>query len=199
MNMDLGFLCNEDGRAQDLYARIRPLLTRGTNPLEEREAEQLGHAITAVRELCKKLDAFKIPNSLSHLDYRPDNFFVEDEQIRIIDWADVAITHPFMALCRTLDFLENYATDKISFDGISDVTDQTRDEMRDAYLACFTELLPSEKLSESFALARKVFDLFYFYYVAGQIQLIEADTPHSDLLNHLLCSRARILIQQAEN
>lgn len=196
-DMSLDFLCNRDGRADSLFAKIAPLLTSGLQPLDEGQMKELESAIEEARRQCDELAGLGIPDALSHLDYRPDNFFVEDGRIRIIDWADVAITHPFMAMCRTLDFLDHYSNELVSLDGVDSITEETRNGMRDAYLSCFREFADPAKLLEAFETARSVFRLFYFYYVAGQIQWIEPGTPHGNLLHFLLCSRARMLIREA--
>lgn len=197
-DMNHDFLCNKDGKAQALLAKIAPLLSSGPLPLDTKQVRALNSAFSVAHRKCEELQAFGIPDSFSHLDYRPDNFFVENGQVKIIDWADVAITHPFMAMCRTLDFLEHFKRTKAVPGDIRNVDVEDVNNMLEAYLDRFSEFVPPEKLQEAFACARSVYTLFYLLYVAGQLQLIEPGTPQADLLQHLLCSRALALIEQAK-
>ncbi|HKJ18089.1 MAG TPA: phosphotransferase [Xanthomonadales bacterium] len=194
-NMNLDFLCNTDGRSQDLFESSVALLQEGQNALTDDDLDLFRSSVLEIHESCRELECFEIPDSLSHLDFRPDNLFVEDGRYFVIDWADVAITHPFMALCRTLDFFEHYMNEDMALDGHDHIDQEVVNSMKDAYLANFVGFQPHEKLEEAFRIAYSIYPLFYFYYVAGQIRLIEPGSPHSDLLVHLLKSRARILIR----
>lgn len=193
--MDLDYLREENGRADALYAEVVPLLSGGLQPLNDEDISRLREAITAARALCDRLAEYKIPDSLSHLDYRPDNFFIEDGKCNIIDWADVAITHPFMAMCRTLDFLDRHASEDSAPQAIGPVDQAMKDSMRDAYLSEFTKILPGTALHEAFDCALKVYPHFFFFYLASQCRIIEAGTPQSEILQSLLKARAIDLIR----
>lgn len=193
--MDLDYLREENGRAEALYVEVEPLLLGGLQPFDGEDIARLGEAITAKRALCDSLAEYKIPDSLSHLDYRPDNFFIEDGKCKIIDWADVVIAHPFMAMCRTLDFLDRHADESSAPEAIGLVDQAMKDSMRDAYLTAFSKILPDAALHEAFNCARKVYPLFFFFYLASQCRIIEAGTPQSDILQSLLKARAIDLIK----
>ncbi len=197
INMNLGFLRNEGEESDALMEEAVALLQTGQNALGAEELNAFREAVARVREKCVQLEDYGIPDCLSHLDYRPDNFFVEDGDHKVIDWADVAITHPFMALCRTLDFFEHYMSEEIALDGVDRVDQQLIIEIKDAYLSNFTGFHPAVNLQEAFKTAEAVFPLLYFFYVALQIRMIEPGSPHSDLLIHLLKARARILARSA--
>ena len=197
MNRNLEFLCNADGSANAQATGAVPVLKGGKVPLVDEELKNLEKAFALARDECKKLQAYEIPDSFSHLDYRPDNFFVEDNVVKIIDWADVAIAHPFMSLCRTIDYLELYTQEGESLEGFETLSREHLEEMQSAYLKEFEKFESIERLNEAFNIARKVFTLFYFHYLIDQLQVVEAGTPHGQRLQFLLCGQARKMIAQA--
>ena len=197
-NRNLDFLCNRDDRANPQATSMVPVLKGGKTPLDDAELKSLEKAFASARDECEKLESFDIPDSFSHLDYRPDNFFVENNTIKIIDWADVAITHPFMAFCRTLEYLAPFAKQGENLEGFESLSEENLEEMRAAYLESFKHLGSEDGLRQAFDCAQKVFTLFYFHYLADQLQVIELATPHGQRLQFLLCGQARKLIGQSK-
>ncbi|ANH37890.1 hypothetical protein I601_1454 [Nocardioides dokdonensis FR1436] len=86
-------------RIPDLYA-----------DLVERIAPELGDvaaparaAVPLVRDLCAELAATGLPDTLQHDDLHDAQVFVRDGRVRILDWGDACLTHPFLTLAVTLD------------------------------------------------------------------------------------------------
>jgi hypothetical protein len=57
-------------------------------------------------ELCAELDAYSIPESIQHDDLHMANVYVRDGRLRILDWGDSSVAHPFTSLVVTFRFLE---------------------------------------------------------------------------------------------
>lgn len=51
--------------------------------------------------LCEELAQYQIPETLNHCDFQENNMLYDKQtgDINIIDWGEVAITHPFFSLC----------------------------------------------------------------------------------------------------
>ncbi len=196
--MDLAYLRDEDGRAGRLVERMIPVLAEDPEPFDAEEIGKLQDAIAASRPWCDELQRFDIPDSLAHLDFRPGNFFVEKDKCRVIDWADVAVTHPFMALCRTLDFFEQHGSGEFIDPQADPLDEEVMDAVREAYLSAFSGNLQQPDLGKAFESARAVFPLFWFLYTAAQCQIIEPRSPQGDILRNLAKVKARNLISRHE-
>lgn len=194
--MDHGYLNNDDGHLEQLLGQVEPQLREDPMPFGPQELGRLREAIVAAGDASRALSDFDIPDSLTHLDFRPDNFFLEDGKCRVMDWADVAISHPFMTLCQTLDFFESHETrERRSLDA-RPIEEAQKDAMEAAYLSAFSNLLPEDKLVDAFQQARAVFPLFWFLYLAARTCIIEARTPQWNNINSLLKKRAKRLIER---
>lgn len=194
--MDHGYLINDDGRLEQLLGQVEPQLREDPMPFGPQELGHLRDAIAAAGDASRALSDFEIPDSLTHLDFRPDNFFLEDGKCRVMDWADVAISHPFMMLCQTLDFFESYKTGERQSLNVQPVEETQKGAMEAAYLSAFSDLLPEDKLLDAFEQARAVFPLFWFLYLASQACIIEARTPQWNNINSLLKKKAMRLIER---
>lgn len=192
--MDEGFLLNDDGRLETLLSEAEPLLASGPNRWDQERLGRLGKAVSAAGRAARALSGYGIPDSLCHLDFRPDNFFLEDGSCRVIDWADVAISHPFMAFCQTLEYFERREREKTLRASDQPVDEALRSEMKSAYLSAFEACLPRHRLEAAFEQARAVFPLFWFLYLTSRTGLFEAHTPQWDNLNSLLSKTASQLV-----
>jgi hypothetical protein len=59
-------------------------------------------------ELCEELAQHQIPSSIQHDDLHYNNLFVDGDQLRILDWGDSSISHPFVSLVVPLRFLREF-------------------------------------------------------------------------------------------
>jgi aminoglycoside phosphotransferase (APT) family kinase protein len=74
--------------------------------LEPDELEQLAAFAPRLTELCDELAASGIPETVQHDDLHHANVFERDGQMRVLDWGDSVISHPFASLFVTFRFLE---------------------------------------------------------------------------------------------
>jgi Phosphotransferase enzyme family len=94
-----------DLRVAKLPARYEDLL-RHDLPLESDEIRRLRRFAPRFRELCKELDAHMVPETVQHDDLHGANLYVQGQQLRLLDWGDASISHPFASLVVTFRFLE---------------------------------------------------------------------------------------------
>jgi hypothetical protein len=93
-----------DLRVPTLPARYEGLLRRNL-PLEPEEILRLREFGTRFADSCDQLAALGIPESVQHDDLHAANIYTRD-RLRILDWGDSSISHPFMSLVVTYRFLE---------------------------------------------------------------------------------------------
>jgi hypothetical protein len=196
-DMGLDFLLGRNGEADALYAEAEPLLSSGKAALDSQEMSDLQTAIDSARRDCKALEKFGIPECLTHLDYRPDNWYFEAGKCRVMDWADVALTHPFMGMCGTLSFLDTHGTGEPGLSNAEAVDPALRKRMAESYLSAFESLGTPELLAEALERAYPVYALFRLYWVARELRYVESQGPHYLEMRNLLKATARTLIAAA--
>lgn len=131
-----------DMRVATLPARFDDLLQREL-PLEREEVDRLRAFAHRFAELCSELRAYDVSETVQHDDLHMSNVYTQGEHLRVLDWGDSSISHPFASLVVTFRFLE-------------EVTELPPDDpwfarLRDAYLE------PSGRdLEGVFALATRV-------------------------------------------
>jgi hypothetical protein len=131
-----------DLRLAGLPDRFEELLRREL-PLDADELERLrGFAPTYAR-LCEELAARAVPETIQHDDLHHANLYAQADRLRVLDWGDASISHPFASLLVTFRFLEEKLPPGDPWFG----------RLRDAYLEPWGT--PAE-LAETFALAMTV-------------------------------------------
>jgi hypothetical protein len=75
-------------------------------PLEADEIGRLRAFGPRFAELCAELAAHGVPDTLQHDDLHMGNLYVGGERLRVLDWGDSSISHPFASLVVTFRFLE---------------------------------------------------------------------------------------------
>jgi Phosphotransferase enzyme family len=131
-----------DLRVATLPARYEDLLQHDL-PIDSDEIEQLRTFAPRFAELCGELAAHGIPETVQHDDLHAANVYAQGERLRILDWGDASISHPFMSLVVTFRFLEE--TNRLP------PTDPWFARLRDAYLEPW-----GRGLADAFALAIRV-------------------------------------------
>jgi Ser/Thr protein kinase RdoA (MazF antagonist) len=101
------------------------------------ETRQLRGLAPRLRAMCAELAAYQIPQTLVHGDLHGDNVAARDGHTLVFDWTDACLSHPFFDLMTTL---------------FADEATQT--QLWRAYLDCFSEYEPPERLLAAWALAR---------------------------------------------
>jgi hypothetical protein len=131
-----------DLRVEALPERYEDLVRRDL-PLDPDEVHTLREFAPRFAELCAELAAREIPASVQHDDLHYANVYAQGEQLRVLDWGDSSISHPFMSLFETFRFLE----------GVNELrpSDPWFGRLRDAYLEPW-----GRGLEETFDLALRV-------------------------------------------
>jgi hypothetical protein len=135
-----------DRRLAVLPAQYRDLLAR-LDWLDEKIRRRLDEAAAPVDEMCERLAAYGIPETIQHDDLHDAQVFVgPDGGYRILDWGDAVISHPFMTLAVTLDGVIQWGPDDV--EGSVDVA-----PYQDAYLGVWGD---PESLAPAGHLARRL-------------------------------------------
>jgi hypothetical protein len=88
-----------------LPARYDAMLERDL-PLERDEIDRLRVFAPRFADLCGELAARGIPATIQHDDLHMANVYADGDRLRILDWGDSSISHPFASLVVTFRFLE---------------------------------------------------------------------------------------------
>lgn len=190
---DLGLqvLQAADGRVGSLLDGVMPLLSKGKGALRKEEQRSLLKTFSAKRGDMAELEALGIPETLAHLDFRPDNFFEFGGDYRIMDWSDIAITHPFFSLAFLLKFLARHGTGYPGFPGAEKVEKNAADEIARRYLQEFRDLLAMDRLERALALAQSIYPLVEFLNLADKCRHLESGGLRHSMLAGMLKARAR--------
>ena len=93
-----------DLRVASLPARYEELLQRDL-PLDCDEVVHLHRFAPRFAQLCDELAAYDVPETVQHDDLHMANVYVDGERLRLLDWGDTSISHPFASLVVTFRFL----------------------------------------------------------------------------------------------
>jgi hypothetical protein len=94
-----------DLRAETWAARYDDLAAREL-PLEPDEVEALRAYAPRFAELAEELAAAGVPASVQHDDLHHMNVYGGGGALRVVDWGDASVSHPFGSLVVTFRFLE---------------------------------------------------------------------------------------------
>jgi len=94
-----------DLRVAALPERYAMLLSREL-PLEPAEIDALRAFEPRFAELCAEVSAESPGDTIQHDDLHVNGVFVRGDELRIMDWGDASIGHPFASLVVTFRFLE---------------------------------------------------------------------------------------------
>jgi hypothetical protein len=94
-----------DLRVPTLPARYERFL-HGELPLEQDEIRRLREFAPRFAELCAELVAHDVPDTIQHDDLHHANVYSEGNKLRLLDWGDSSVAHPFFSLVVTFRFLE---------------------------------------------------------------------------------------------
>ena len=94
-----------DLRVQTLAERFEELVRRDL-PLAEAEVRRLRGFASRFGDLCQELGTAGIPDTIQHDDLHHKNLYQRDGRLRVLDWGDSSISHPFASLVATFRFLE---------------------------------------------------------------------------------------------
>jgi hypothetical protein len=90
-----------------LPVRYADLLDRDL-PLEPDERGRLAAFSPLLEQLCTELCAARLPVTVQHDDLHMGSAYERYKRLRILDWGDSSISHPFFSLVVTFRFLEEH-------------------------------------------------------------------------------------------
>ena len=133
---------------EPLLADVDTLRIGQTPGLTRSQYERLLGLTPRVAELCERLAAYRIPETINHGDLTDGNVFVGDSGPVFIDWGDACVSHPFYSLRTVLVSAE------ISLD-LEENSPQLH-PLRDAYLKPWTPYASRADLLEALDLAGRL-------------------------------------------
>ena len=110
---------------------------------EDRRGARRSRGGAAGPQRISELATHDVPETIQHDDLHLANLYAQGERLRVLDWGDSSISHPFASLVVTFRFLEE--TNKLT------PTDPWFARLRDAYLEPW-----GPGLADAFALAIRV-------------------------------------------
>jgi hypothetical protein len=159
--------CVPDLRVAVLPARYEDLLRREL-PLESDEIDRLRSFAPRFAELCGELATHGPPPTIQHDDLHGANVYAQSDRLRVLDWGDSSIGHPFTSLGVTFRFLDE--VNKLP------PADPWFARLRDAYLEPW-----GRGLGDAFALAIQVGAFAHaFAWKRQRDHLREAEWPAFD-------------------
>jgi Phosphotransferase enzyme family len=140
----------------DMAAHAEELLALGTPdhrlavlPAKAAEIPELGDELPLIEDLCARLAAFGIPDTIQHDDLHDAQIFLRDGRPVVFDWGDSCVTHPFLSMSVTLEGVIGWGLDDVQ--GSEDLT-----AYRDAYLGAFELYPPPDELNEALDVALRL-------------------------------------------
>ena len=94
-----------DLRLAALPARYANFL-RHDLPLDPDEVQRLRRFAPRFEELCSDLAAAGVPETIQHDDLHDANLYAQGDRLRVLDWGDSSVAHPFFSLVVTFRFLD---------------------------------------------------------------------------------------------
>jgi hypothetical protein len=130
---------------ESLISQENMLLSDG---LTKEELTQLRSLQPSLIDLCMKLAAFGIPETIEHGDFHDNNVLIDDKRITVNDWGDATITHPFFSGVSWLESAKrNHGFDE------QHVYYQ---KSLNAYLSVWSDFGNIAELSKAFELAKRI-------------------------------------------
>ena len=77
-------------------------------PLEPDERDRLATSLPLLEQLCTELCAAGLPPTVQHDDMHMGSVYERYKRLRVLDWGDSSISHPFFSLVVTFRFLEEH-------------------------------------------------------------------------------------------
>lgn len=131
-----------DLRVATLPARYAELVRRDL-PLSEDQGSKLWMFAPVFERRCADLASAGLPETVQHDDLHMNNVYSKGGVLRVLDWGDSSVSHPFASLVPTFRFLEER-------NGVG-ANDPQIARLRDAYLEPW-----GAGLKDEFALAMQV-------------------------------------------
>lgn len=95
-----------------------------------------------LERVCRQLDRSAYAAALDHGDLHPGNVLAREDEMRLCDWGDACITHPFCSLMVSLEMSLSEV--------VADDRPKWKHFLRDTYLEPWTALAPRQDLLADF-------------------------------------------------
>ena len=166
-----------DLRVARLPAQYEDLLLHEL-PLGHDEVRRLRRFAPRFAELCDELASHALPETVQHDDLHTANLYLQGKRLRLLDWGDASISHPFTSLLVTFRFLEERSRLPPS--------DPWFARLRDAYLEPW-----GDGLAGAFALAVRVGSFAHtIAWMRQRDHLPAKDRPEFDVAFAIVLRRA---------
>jgi hypothetical protein len=137
-----------DRRLSGLPLQLEQLLQEEHHQiaLTDQEHQRLNDALPEFRQICTRLAAFPLPETLHHDDFHDGNVFASAGRYMFFDWGESCAAHPFFSMVvglRGIAYRFGLAHD-----------DPVLLRLRDAYLEPWQRFAPRPVLLEAFHLAQ---------------------------------------------
>jgi hypothetical protein len=90
------------GKVEALLEDDGALMLEESDELSPAQRDELRRRIPELHALVGELEAFRIPETIQHDDLHDGQVFVDDGRLRLVDWGDSCVSHPFHTLTVTL-------------------------------------------------------------------------------------------------
>ncbi len=131
---------------QTLIADTPALLIGPDADITPAAAARLPQFAAEVERLCDAVGRYHVPQTLHHDDFHAGNIGLRGDEVRILDWGEACVAHPFFSLTMML----RYA--KLVFEA----TDGVLDRLTAAYLEAWTIFEPMPRLLELLPLTHQL-------------------------------------------
>ncbi len=172
----------------------KALLQSGKVGLSDKELDGFTASLATDTEILQRLSEYQLPETLVHMDFRGDNLVWQDDNIRLIDWADTVIGHPFMALDRMAEYSEFKRAGRQPSRTTMLIDEQQLAQICEAYLDAFTGFEPLPRLHQALALSQQLYRFWSFCQMLHELDWVEPASPRYYYLLAGLQETARWMI-----
>jgi hypothetical protein len=116
--------------------------------LTSEEYSELRKMIPDISEMCARLSAYGIPETLHHDDFHDGNIFLRDDRIIFSDWGESCLAHPFFTMVVNLR--------SIAYRLKLEDDDPEILKIRDHYLSAWSQFGSPAQLFETYQLATQI-------------------------------------------
>jgi hypothetical protein len=110
---------------RELLSRDASISRGRADGISEVERQDMFRILSSFEEQCARLRALGIPDGIEHGDLHEGNVLVEDSALRLIDWADSCLSHPFCSMLVILSTIQR---------GRLDLSARAAIDLRNVYL-----------------------------------------------------------------
>jgi hypothetical protein len=111
-------------------------------PAQAAEIGALRGELPLIEDLCARLAAYGIPDTIQHDDLHDGQVFLRDGRALVFDWGDAVVSHPFLSMSVPLEGVIAWGLDDVQ-------GSEELDPYRAAYLEPFARYAPRAELEQA--------------------------------------------------